>query len=81
MKILLQHNRTLHYLRPNNTWARSASDARNFQNSQTAINYAYENNLLDVYIAVKFVGNESDDVVIPLPEQTPSVAEAAAVSI
>jgi hypothetical protein len=81
MKILLQHNRTLQYLRPNNTWARHASDGRNFQNSQTAINYAYENNLLDVYIAVKFIGDESDDVVVPLPERTQSVAEAAVVTL
>ena len=77
MKILLQHNRTLQYLRANDTWARSASDARSFQDSKTAIDYAYENNLLNVYIAVKFVGNESDDVVIPLPERHPSaLAEA-----
>jgi hypothetical protein len=73
MKILLQHNRTLQYLRLNNTWARSASDARNFHNSQTAIDYAYENNFLDVYIAVKFLGGESDDVVVPLPERNRSV--------
>jgi hypothetical protein len=73
MKILLQHNRTLQYLRLNNTWARSASDARNFQHSQAAIDYAYENNLLDVYIAVKFIGDESDDVVVPLPERNRSV--------
>ena len=77
MKILLQHNRTLQYLRANNTWARSASEARNFQNSKTAIDYAYENNLLDVYIALKFIGSESEDVVVPLPERTRSaLAEA-----
>ena len=74
MKILLQHNRTLQYLRPNNTWARSASEGRNFHNSQTAIEYAYENNLLNVYIAVKFLADESDDVVVPLPERAPSFA-------
>jgi hypothetical protein len=73
MKILLQHNRTLQYLRPNNTWARNASEGRAFHNSQTAIDYAYENNLLEVYIAVKFLGGESDDVVVPLPERGHSV--------
>ena len=72
MKILLQHNRTLQYLRANNTWTRHESDALNFQHSQVAIDFAYENNLLDVYIAVKFLGGEAD-VVAPLPVRAPSV--------
>jgi hypothetical protein len=74
MKIVLQHKQTLQYLRANNTWARSDADARDFQHSQAAIDFAYENDLLDVYIALKFPGGDSDAV--PLPTRRSPVAAA-----
>jgi len=66
MKILLQHTRTLLYVRSNETWTRSEFEARDFQHSQKAIDFAHGHNLRDVQIAVKFVDAE-DDVVAPVP--------------
>jgi hypothetical protein len=72
MRILLQHRRTLHYLRNNNTWTKRAFDARNFHHSQAAIDFAYEHNLLEVYIAVKFLDGDGD-VAAPLPARNQAV--------
>jgi hypothetical protein len=66
MKILLQHNRTLLYLRADKTWTRYLADARNFEHSEAAINFAFENNMMDVYVTVKFPG-DPDAVAVPLP--------------
>ncbi|HEX4263979.1 MAG TPA: hypothetical protein VH597_06530 [Verrucomicrobiae bacterium] len=72
MKILLQHTQTLLFLRPDGTWTRHATEARNFSHSQTAINYAFERQMADVYITVKFPG-DSETVAIPLPAECPAV--------
>jgi hypothetical protein len=77
MKILLQHTRTLQYLRTNEAWTRSELEARNFQHSQSAIDFAHENNLTDVYVTVKFLGCDSDDVAIPLPARRAQAVVAA----
>jgi hypothetical protein len=66
MKILLQHKRTLLYLRADGTWTRTDCDALNFEHSQKAIDFAQEHNLKDVYVAVKFLGGDAD-VVAPVP--------------
>jgi hypothetical protein len=72
MKILLQHTRTLLYLRADGTWTRHHTEARNFLDSHTAINYAFERPFMDVYITVKFPG-DSDTVAVPLPAERPAV--------
>ena len=72
MKILLQHTRTLLYLRTADAWTRNDSEARTFQHSQKAIEFAHENNLTDVYIAVKFPDHQ-DDVVARVPAFRPSI--------
>jgi hypothetical protein len=66
MKILLQHQRTLHYVRTVETWTTDSSDAHNFRHSERAINFAHEHGLNDVYVTVRFPG-EDPDVSIPLP--------------
>jgi hypothetical protein len=76
MKIVLQHNRTLHYLRPDKTWARCDSEARTFLHSQRAIDFAHENNLRDVYVTVKFLGGDPD-VSVPLPGLFPPNLDVA----
>jgi hypothetical protein len=75
MKILLQHTQTLKYLRADRTWTRHDSEARTFLHSQRAIDFAFENNLTDVYVAVKFLGGDPD-VVAPLPSARPFVSLA-----
>lgn len=66
MRILLQHTKTLKYLRGDDTWTRSDSEARNFVHSETAIAFAHEHGLRDVYITVKFPG-DYPEVVVPIP--------------
>jgi hypothetical protein len=66
MKIVLQHNQTLQYLRADKTWARCDSEARTFLHSKRAIDFAREHNLWDVYVTVKFLGGDPD-VSIPVP--------------
>ena len=73
MKILLQHAQTLKYLRPDETWTRNDSEARNFLHSQKAIEFAFDRNLRDVYITVKFLGGDPD-VAVPLPAMRSLVA-------
>jgi hypothetical protein len=75
MKILLQHTRTLQYLRTEEAWTRSEAEARNFQHSQKAIDFAHQHNLTEVYIAVKFPGGDAD-VVAPLPALRPTATSA-----
>lgn len=79
MKILLQHTRTLLYVRSNETWTKSEFEARDFQHSQKAIDFAHEHNLQDVQIAVKFV-DAHYDVVAPVPPapQAPAVSASMA---
>lgn len=66
MKIVLQHSQTLHYMRGDKTWARSDAEARAFPHSQTAIDFAHEHNLRDVYVTVKFLGGDPE-VSVPVP--------------
>ncbi len=66
MKILLQHQRTLHYLRTVESWTKDSSDAHNFRHSERAIHFAHEHGLNDVYVTVKLPGEDAD-VSIPLP--------------
>lgn len=75
MKILLQHSRTLHYLRANGSWTRDEKEARDFSHSQTAIDYAFEHKLTHVYVTVKFPGSET--VAVPLPGGTATDIQAA----
>jgi hypothetical protein len=73
MKILLQHTQTLLYLRPDGTWTRRVTEARNFMHSETAINFALDQKMTDVYITVKFPG-DSETVTVPMPAMHPTVA-------
>jgi hypothetical protein len=75
MKILLQHIRTLHYLRADGSWTRNHTEARNFVHSATAIHFAFEHKLTHVYVAVKFPGSET--VTVPLPAVRPPVSVSA----
>jgi hypothetical protein len=73
MKILLQHTRTLLYLRSTEGWTRNDAEARTFQHSQKAIEFAHEHHLTDLYIAVKFP-DEHDAIVAPVPAFRQSMA-------
>jgi hypothetical protein len=66
MKILLQHTATQLYVRNAAVWTRNAFEARDFEHSQKAIEFAREHNLSNVQIAVKFVDSQYD-IVAPLP--------------
>ena len=66
MKILLQHTRTLLYVRTKETWCRNELEARDFQHSQKAIEFAHGNNIQSVQIAVILGGGE-ENVVAPVP--------------
>lgn len=66
MKILLQHKRTLQYVQTVDAWTQSHAEAHNFAHSQTAIDFAHEHDLNDVYVTVKFLGNDPD-VSVPVP--------------
>jgi aryl-alcohol dehydrogenase-like predicted oxidoreductase len=79
MKILLQHTRTLLYVRSNETWTRSEFEARDFQHSQRAIDFAHEHNLQEVQIAVKFV-DAHYDVVAPVPPAPRAAAISAPIA-
>jgi hypothetical protein len=77
MKILLQHTQTLLYLHNAGGWTKKDSEARTFPHSQRAIDFAHENNLTNVYIAVKFIGGAADDVVAPVPPFRPALVPMA----
>ena len=68
MKILLQHRRTLQYVQTVDAWTRSDVQAHNFLHSQTAIDFAHEHDLTDVYVTVKFLGGDAD-VSVPVPHK------------
>lgn len=75
MKILLQHTRTLLFLRTRETWTRSDFEARDFQHSQKAIEFAHGNNLQDVQIAI-VLGGGDENVVAPVPPRLQATAHA-----
>ncbi len=77
MKILLQHTRTQLYLRGLGDWTANPQEAFDFQHSQKAIDFARENRLSGVQIAVKFVDSEVDEIV-PLPVAAPTFTQPAA---
>lgn len=71
MKILLQHTRTLLYLRARDAWTRNQIEAQDFRHSQAATDFAHQHKLRDVQLAVMFPGSE--DVVVPLPPRRAAV--------
>jgi hypothetical protein len=66
MKILLQHKCTLQYVQTVDAWTQRETDAYNFAHSENAIGFAHDHELTDVYVTVKFPGNEPG-VSVPLP--------------
>jgi hypothetical protein len=74
MRILLKHIRTQLYLRSLGNWTMNPYEAHDFQHSQRAADFARENGLTGVQIAVKFADSPMDEV-FPLPASTPVVAE------
>ena len=74
MKILLKHIRTQLYLRSLGNWTMNPFEAHDFQHSQRAADFARENGLTGVQIAVKFMDSPADEV-FPLPTGTSVIAE------
>jgi hypothetical protein len=66
MKILLQDRHTLQYLRTVDSWTKNESEAYNFLHSQKAIDFAHDHDLVDVYVTVKFLGDDPE-FSVPLP--------------
>lgn len=62
MKILLQHARTLLYLRSLGNWTANPLEAYDFHHSQRAIDFARDHSITGVQIAVKFLKEEFDEV-------------------
>lgn len=63
MKILLQHVRTQLYLQSPGKWTANPFEALDFQQSQTAIDFARDHGIDGVQIAVTFVDRQFDEVV------------------
>ena len=74
MRILLQHVRTGLYLRGLGDWSANPFEAMDFQHSQRAIDFARQNQLAGVQIAVRFLDCDYDEIA-PLPA-IPQVAAA-----
>jgi hypothetical protein len=74
MRILLKHIRTQLYLRSLGNWTMNPYEAHDFQHSQRAADFARENGLTGVQIAVKFLDSPMDEV-FPLPATTSIIAE------
>ncbi len=66
MKILLQHVRTHLYFRGLGDWTANPLEAFDFQHSRRATEFAHQNGLHGVQIAVKFFDCQFDEV-FPLP--------------
>jgi hypothetical protein len=62
MRILLKHTRTQLYLRSLGNWTMNPYEAHDFQHSQRAADFARENGLTGVQIAVKFLDSPHDEV-------------------
>jgi len=62
MKILLQHARTRLYLRGLGDWTANPSEAFDFQHSRRATDFACQNGLSGVQIAIRFFDSQSDEV-------------------
>jgi hypothetical protein len=77
MRILLKHTRTQLYLRGLGSWTMNPYEAHDFQHSQRAADFAHENGLSGVQIAVKFSDSVTDEV-FPLPGSTTYVNRASA---
>jgi hypothetical protein len=72
MRILLKHSRTQLYLRGLGSWTVNPYEAHDFQHSQRAADFARENGLSGVQIAVKFQDSTADEV-FPLPSTVPAM--------
>ena len=77
MRILLQHARTRLYFRGLGDWTANPHDAYDFQHSQKATDFAYQNHLSGVHIAVRFFDSPIDEV-FPLLGRVAEPAHAAA---
>ena len=74
MRILLKHIRTQLYLRSLGNWTMNPYEAHDFQHSQRAADFARENGLTGVQIAVRFLDSAMDEV-FPLPAGSSVIAE------
>jgi hypothetical protein len=62
MKILLQHARTQLYFRGLGDWTANPFEAFDFQHSRRATDFAHQNGLSGVQIAVRFFDSACDEV-------------------
>jgi hypothetical protein len=76
MRVLLQHGRTVLYLRGVGDWTANRFDAKDFQHSQRAIDFAGQHQLSGVQIAVRFLDTDYDEIA-PLPALPQIAAQAA----
>ena len=73
MKILLQHARTLLYLRSLGNWTADPLEAYDFHHSRRAIDFARNHSITGVQIVVKFLKEEFEEVLeIPVRQVAPS---------
>jgi hypothetical protein len=62
MRILLQHVRTKLYFRGLGDWTANPSEGFDFQHSRRATEFAHQNGLSGVQIAVRFFDSTCDEV-------------------
>lgn len=76
MKILLQHARTQLYLRSLGNWTADPVEAYDFRHSRRAIDFAHENSIGGVQVAIKFLGHEfSEEFAVPISSSAPPPAK------
>ena len=63
MRILLQHIRSQLYLLSPGNWTANPFEAQDFQHSQSAIDFARDNRIDGVQIAVNFADRQFDEVI------------------
>jgi hypothetical protein len=63
MKILLQHVRSQLYVQTPEKWTPNPFEALDFQDSQSAIDFARDYAIAGVQIAVKFLDSQFDEIV------------------
>jgi hypothetical protein len=81
MKILLQHSRTQLYFRGLGDWTANFQDSFDFHHSKRATDFAHQNRLSGVQIAVRFFDSQFDEVFPLVSGQALETAAQSAVAV
>jgi hypothetical protein len=79
MRILLQHARTRLYFRGLGDWTANPSEAFDFQHSRRATDFAHQNGLSGVQIAIRFFDSSADEIFPLISAPATELAHATSV--